>query len=407
MSPASREPLSPPSTLGSNRDVIRQHNLSAVLRLLRKYGTMSRSALAQRTELNRSTISDLVTELEELGLITESDTSDRTGVGRPSRMVALSEDVVVFAVNPETDATTVGLVSLSGNVVRKERVNLETVPEPGEAVKITAEVIATIRRELPRDVRIAGIGVAVPGQVRVGDGVVRLAPHLNWVEVPFASMLNQATGLPVAIDNDASLGSIAELDLGAGRGFSEIVYMFGGAGGIGGGVVLGGNLLRGSAGYAGELGHVRISDMPRDDYSGLQGTLEALVKREELLAALELSSADDAELTERLRGPMSSRVKKVLEFQLDALAVAIGNFVNIFNPEIVLVSGYLAVLFGYDPDRVLNRFRWGTLNAPQDRLLVRPAELGPNLLMIGAAGLAFAELVEKPASTQLFPAGLK
>jgi len=144
--------------------------------------------------------------------------------------------------------------------------------------------------------------------------------------------------------------------------------------------------------------------MPRDDYSGLQGTLEALVKREELLAALELSSADDAELTERLRAPVSSRVKKVLEFQLDALAVAVGNFVNIFNPEIVLVSGYLAVLFGYDPDRLLKRFRWSTLNAPQDRLLVRPAELGPNLLMIGAAGLAFAELIEKPASTQLAPA---
>jgi predicted transcriptional regulator len=72
-----------------------------VLRLLRKFGTMSRSALAQRTGLNRSTISDLVTELEDLGLITESDTSDRTGVGRPSRMVALAEDVVVFAVNPE------------------------------------------------------------------------------------------------------------------------------------------------------------------------------------------------------------------------------------------------------------------------------------------------------------------
>jgi DNA-binding transcriptional ArsR family regulator len=187
LSPVSREPLAPPSTLGSNRDVIRQHNLSAVLRLLRKYGTMSRSALAQRTELNRSTISDLVTELEELGLITESDTSDRTGVGRPSRMVALSEDVTVFAVNPETDAITVGLVTLSGTVLRKERVTLTSAPEPSEAIKIAGRVMADIRRDLPRTVRIAGIGVAVPGQVRVDDGVVRLAPHLNWVEVPFTN----------------------------------------------------------------------------------------------------------------------------------------------------------------------------------------------------------------------------
>ncbi len=404
MNPATRSALTQATTVGSNRDVIRQHNLSAVLRLLRKFGTMSRSALVERTGLNRSTISDLVTELEDLGLIHESDTSDRTGVGRPSRMVALTDDVVTFAVNPETDATTVGIVTLSGKVIAKRRVTTVTMPVPMDAVATASRVITEMRAELPKTTRVAGIGVAVPGQVRVGDGVVRLAPHLNWIEAPFASMLHQETGLPVYIDNDASLGSVAELEHGAGRGFNEIVYMFAGAGGIGGGIIHGGALLRGSAGYAGELGHMRISDAPREDYSGLQGTLEALVKRDELLAALELTSADDGELEERLKAPVSNRVKKVLEFQLDALAVAIGNVVNIFNPEIVLVSGYLAVIFRYDPDRVLSRFRWGTLNAPQDRLVVRPAELGPNLLMIGASGMAFADLVEKPASTQLFTA---
>ena len=385
MTPATSAPKPQPSVLGSNRDLVRQHNLSAVLRLLRKHGTMSRSSLAQRTELNRSTISDLVTELEELGLIHESEASDRTGVGRPSLMVSLTDDVVVFAVNPETDATTVGLITLSGNVLRKERIATSTSPDPIDAVRDAGEMIARMRKDLPAHVRIAGVGVAVPGQVRVGDGVIRLAPHLNWVEVPFTTMLNQVTGLPVVIDNDASLGSIAERDYGAGRGFSEIIYMFGGAGGIGGG----------------------ISDVPGDDYSGLQGTLEALVKRDELLDALGIAAADDDELATRLTGSLSGKVKKLLEAQLDALAIAIGNFVNIFNPEIVVLSGYLAVLFGYDSDRLLSRFRWSTLNAPQDRLVVRTGELGPNLLMIGAAGLAFAPLVAQPASTQLFSAHAK
>jgi predicted NBD/HSP70 family sugar kinase len=407
VTPATSAPKPQPSVMGSNRDLVRQHNLSAVLRLLRKHGTMSRSSLAQRTELNRSTISDLVTELEELGLIHETEASDRTGVGRPSLMVSLTDDVVVFAVNPETDATTVGLITLSGNVLRKERIATASSPEPRDAVRDAGEMIALLRKDLPAHVRVAGVGVAVPGQVRVGDGVIRLAPHLNWVEVPFSSMLNQATGLPVVIDNDASLGSIAERDYGAGRGFSEIIYMFGGTGGIGGGIIHAGSLLRGSAGYAGELGHVRISDVPRDDYSGLQGTLEALVKRDELLGALGIATAGDDELASRLVAPLSGRVKKLLEGQIDALAIAIGNFVNIFNPEIVVLSGYLAVLFGYDSDRLLSRFRWSTLNAPQDRLIVRTGELGPNQLMIGAAGLAFAPLVAQPASTQLFPAQTK
>ncbi|AWR22125.1 N-acetylglucosamine repressor [Aurantimicrobium photophilum] len=365
---------------------------------------MSRSALTQRTGLNRSTISDLVTELQELGLIIESEANTTQGVGRPSLMVSFSDEVVVFAVNPETDATTVGVVTLSGKVIDKVRHTHSAVPTPTESVETATRLIAELRAKMPTTFRIAGIGVAIPGQIRVEDGVVRLAPHLNWVEVPFARMLHQQTGLPVFIDNDASLGSIAERDLGAGRGFSEIVYLFGGAGGIGGGVIHGGILLRGAAGYAGELGHVRISDSPREDYSGLQGTLESLVQRDDLLAALKIDSADDAQLEEVLSKPVSTKVQKLLESQIDALAIAVGNYVNIFNPEIVLIAGYLAVLHSYDRDRLLSRFRWSTLTAPQDRLLVKTAELGPNLLMIGAAGLPIAPLLAEPAITQLFPA---
>lgn len=404
MTPPTVKPHSGASTLGSNREQVRQHNLSAILRLLRQFGTMSRSSLTQRTGLNRSTISDLVTELQELGLIVECEASATQGVGRPSLMVSFSDEVVVFAVNPETDATTVGVVTLSGKVITKVRHPHTTVPSASVSVETTTKLIAELRSQLPTQFRIAGIGVAIPGQIRVEDGVVRLAPHLNWVEVPFARMLHQQTGLPVFIDNDASLGSIAERDLGAGRGFSEIVYLFGGAGGIGGGVIHGGLLLRGAAGYAGELGHVRISDSPREDYSGLQGTLESLVQRDDLLAALKISSADDAELEEVLSKPVAAKVQKLLESQIDALAIAIGNYVNIFNPEIVLLAGYLGVLYSYDRDRLLSRFRWSTLTAPQDRLLVKPAELGPNLLMIGAAGLPIAPLLAEPAITQLFPA---
>uniref|UniRef100_UPI00260627FB ROK family protein n=1 Tax=uncultured Aurantimicrobium sp. TaxID=1705357 RepID=UPI00260627FB len=278
-------------------------------------------------------------ELQELGLIVESEASATQGVGRPSLMVSFSDEVVVFAVNPETDATTVGVVTLSGKVITKVRHPHSTVPSASVSVETTTKLIAELRTQLPVEFRIAGIGVAIPGQIRVEDGVVRLAPHLNWVEVPFARMLHQQTGLPVFIDNDASLGSIAERDLGAGRGFSEIVYLFGGAGGIGGGVIHGGMLLRGAAGYAGELGHVRISDSPREDYSGLQGTLESLVQRDDLLAALKIETADDAELEEVHSTPVGAKVQKLLESQIDALAIAIGNSVNCFNPEIVLLAG--------------------------------------------------------------------
>jgi predicted NBD/HSP70 family sugar kinase len=292
---------------------------------------MPRSALTQLTELNRSTISDLVTELEELGLVTESEAVSSQGIGRPSLMVSPADDVVAFAISPDIDSITVGVVSFAGNVIAKVRQPTAVQPAAATVVEIASKVIDKLRSELPAKTRIAGIGVAIPGQVRSGDGVVRLAPHLNWVEVPFARMLQQTTGLPVFIDNDAGLGSVAERDFGAGKGFREIVYLFGSAGGIGGGVIHDGIPLRGSAGYAGELGHVRISDSSVEDYSGLSGTLESLIRREALVQALGLGNVDDDELREALSKDTSAKVRKVAEAQLDALAIAVGNFVNIFN----------------------------------------------------------------------------
>lgn len=403
MSPSGMHPPGSTPTLGGNREDIRRHNLSIVLRLLNQSGSMTRSALTQLTGLNRSTISDLVTELEELGLVTESESSTSQGIGRPSILVSPTEEVVAFSVSPDIDSVTVGVVTFSGKVLSKVRQPTDIQPAASIIVETATTLIDRLRSELPARTRIAGIGVAIPGQVRSGDGVVRLAPHLDWVEVPFARMLQQTTGLPVYIDNDAGLGSIAERDFGAGKGFREIVYLFGSAGGIGGGVVHDGMPLRGSAGYAGELGHVRISDSPVEDYSGLSGTLESLIRRETLVSALGLGNVDNDELRAALKKNSSSKVRKVVEAQLDALAIGVGNFVNIFNPEIILLAGYLSVLFEHDPDRLLNRFRWSALPAPQDRLVVRSASLGANLLMIGAAQLPFGELIDRPAAHELFP----
>jgi predicted NBD/HSP70 family sugar kinase len=326
------------------------------------------------------------------------------GVGRPSLMVSPADDVVAFSVNPDVDAITVGVVTFSGKVIHKIRQVTQVQPAATTAADVANDLITKLRAQLPAGTRIAGVGVAIPGQVRSADGVVRLAPHLNWVEVPFARMLNQLSGLPVFIDNDASLGSIAERDFGAGRGFKEIVYLFGSSGGIGGGVIHDGQPMRGAAGYAGELGHIRISDSLAEDYSGLSGTLESLVSRETLLAALKLNGVDDDELRAALAKDPPPKVRKVAEAQIDSLAIAIGNFVNIFNPEIILLAGYLSVLYAFDTDRLLSRFRWSSLTASQDRLIIRPAELGANLLMVGAAQMPFDRVVEEPATMTFLPA---
>jgi predicted NBD/HSP70 family sugar kinase len=389
--------------VGRTRDDVRQFNLSIVLRMLHFSGSVSRSQLTSVSGLNRSTISDLVSELEELGLVTESEGVAKSSGGRPSHVVSPSDSVVAFAVNPDIDATTVGVVTLGGRVLFKRRILTRLQPTADQAIEIAAKAIEEMKAELKPGTLIAGVGVAIPGQVRLADGVVRLAPHLKWVEAPFGSKLAQLTGLPVSLDNDASLGCMAEFNFGSARGFNDVVYVFAGSGGIGGGAIVNGRQLRGASGYAGELGHVRIADSRVSDYSGLAGTVESLVRRDDLLEVFMLDSATDDELAAEiatLKANQSTKTKaaqRLVEQQIDALAMGIASFVNIFNPQVVVLAGFIGALFDFDSDRLLKGVKANALDAASETVLLRSAQLGADLLMVGAAELPFTKLLARPS----------
>lgn len=391
------------SDRGRNREDLREHNLSTIVSLLHRFGTLSRAQLTSSTGLNRTTISNLVSELKDLGLVYESQSAGPTGVGRPSVMVSLSADVVAFAVNTALDATTVGVVNLLGQVIMKARRPNPANLTPTMAVQIANDLIIHMRAKLAPGTRIIGVGVAIPGQVRVAEGLVRFAPAFKWINAPFGPMLNKLSNLPVFIDNDASLGCLAERTLGSARKFSNIVYLFGGTNGVGGGVVIDGQQLRGASGYASELGHIRISDSNKEDYSGLVGTLESAVRRDRLLKVLALKTANEDELETAILATDSPEAMAEFHAQIDSLAIGVANLVNIFNPQVVILSGFLASLFKFDQNRLLEEFRQHTLMASQEEVIVTPGKLNANLLMIGAAELPIHQLLENPSSVSQMP----
>ena len=274
---------------------------------------------------------------------------------------------------------------------------------PTMAVQIANDLIIHMRAKLSPGTRIIGVGVAIPGQVRVAEGIVRFAPAFKWINAPFGPMLNKLSGLPVFIDNDASLGCLAERTMGSARKFTNIVYLFGGTNGVGGGVVIDGQQLRGASGYASELGHIRISDSDREDYSGLVGTLEAAVRRDRLLKVLGLKTANEDELETAILATDSLEAIAEFQGQINSLAIGVANLVNIFNPQVVILSGFLASLFKFDHDRLLEEFRQHTLVASQEEVVVTPGKLNANLLMIGAAELPIHQVMENPSAISQMP----
>ncbi|QNE45798.1 ROK family protein [Glaciihabitans sp. INWT7] len=388
-------------TRGNSNDHVRRHNLSTILGLVHRTRGLSRSQLTQAMGLNRSTIAALVSELVEHDLVREESAESTNQVGRPSPMVRPSSTPVGIAVNPEIDAITVGVVGLGGRVLRTERHQLTSPPTASDAVRVTAQILDGLRPELTLEHRIAGVGVAVPGLVRETDGLVRLAPHLGWRGEPFAEMLQQVTGLPVWAANDAHLGALAESSFGSGRAVSDLIYVNGGASGIGGGIITGGVPLLGTAGYAGELGHTMVNPTGIACHCGAFGCLETEVRRDRLLEVTGLSSQSVGRLAAALASSTDPRVAAEVTRQLDMLIVALRNVVNLLNPKLIVLGGFLAALQSAQPARLRDFGRNSALAASFDCVQIIPSELADDLLMIGAGELAFESLLADPAGFPL------
>lgn len=386
------------SERGNSNDTVRRHNLSVVLGLVHRERSLSRAQLTRQTGLNRSTVAALVAELVERELVVETEPDATNSRGRPSPIVRPNPRVVAISINPEIDAISIGVVSLGGTVIKKIRYVTEHSPSVGEAVNISAAVIEAMRSELDSRYRTVGIGVAVPGQVRASDGLVRMAPHLGWQDEPFARLLEDATGFDVLADNDAHLGAMAESTFGAGRGLSDVIYVNGGASGIGGGIIAGGAPLGGVDGYAGEIGHTLVNSDGIACQCGAMGCLETEVRRENLLSVLQLDNADPDELESALLASSSPSVLAEVHRQLDFLAIALRNSINMLNPQLVIVGGFLASIYAVAPQYLEAQLAQQPLLASRDGVRITRAELGSDLLIIGAGELAFEAILVDPGA---------
>ena len=311
----------------------------------------------------------------------------------------------MIAVNPEVDAITAGIVGMGARVEHSVRREVNGALQPDDAAAIIVELVAELRAQDASAHRLLGAGLAVPGLVRASDGLVRWAPHLGWREVPFTRIVADAIGMPTFADNDATAGAHAERLFGAGRGVDELIYLNGGASGIGGGVVVRGLPLSGAHGYAGEFGQNRPGLRDSGDRATTNGTLEDEVSRARLLAAVGLDSADEPTLRSALNSSADPRVGLEIDRQQRILAVALANAINVFNPELVVLGGFLATLLEWGSPALESLIEASTVPAAWEGVQVRPAALGENRLLIGAAELALAPLLHDPRARRYVVGG--
>ena len=254
----------------------------------------------------------------------------------------------------------------------------------------------------PQGTVCVGVGTAVRGMVRRPDGLVRAAPHLDWEDEEFGEDLTRRLdlGLPVAVGNEASLGALAEHLRGAGTGCQDLVYLHGDIG-IGGGIISGGQLVGGDSGFGGEVGHLVVNPRGgRPCGCGARGCLEAEAGERALLeAARRDPSATGREAVRAVveaadRGDISARA--ALHDVGDWLGIGVASLVNVLNPRTVIFGGTLREVFLGSAAQIRSQINRHALAPSRESLKLRVGELGDNAVLIGAAELAFSEILAGP-----------
>ncbi|WP_225310336.1 ROK family transcriptional regulator [Microbacterium testaceum] len=375
---------------------MRRANLSLVLRTVHREGPRSRAALTEATGLNRSTIADLVGELQRAGLVIERASDAQGRVGRPSPIVGPDPRVVAIAVNPEVDALDIGAVALDGTIVARERLDQRELLTPECTAELVGIHLDRWREGVLSGARLVGVGAAVPGPVRASDGLVREAPHLGWKDAPLADLMTDATGLATHVANDAALGAVAEHLFGAARGAHDVVYLNGGASGIGGAVIVGGMPLGGAGGYAGEFGQNRPGIVDPSDRRAVDGVLEDEVSRALLVDVVRQDARDDTALAAALSHSTDTAVRAETDRQRRILATALANAANVMNPAVIVLGGFLAALAELDLAGLDRAVRAQTIPACAEGLRLAVAELGEDRLLVGAAEAVFEAALFPP-----------
>ena len=387
----------------ADQTTVRRANLGVVLRHVASSGSRSRAQIAAETGLTRGTVSSLVSELIARDLLYETgETTVPRGIGRPGAALELSDVVVGVGLEVNVDYLAVSVEDLTGTSATSAGRTATT------ATRLRASCSTASARRCgtlstpprPTGSAPAGVTVAVAGLVEEASGTVVLAPNMGWADLPVAAELESRLGLPVVVENEANLAALAEHWTGAAVGIDDFVCVFGEVG-VGGGIVLGGRLFRGTHGFGGEFGHISVDPEGRACACGSRGCVETLVGQESIARAAGISpvAGRPRSLTDELVRRAQDGAPAVLTALDDAgrwLGIALASAFNLLDLRAVVLGGCFGPLAPWLADGVRQTLEERSLAARSGTFTVVPSAFGDGAAVRGAAALSLRRVLDAP-----------
>jgi len=341
--------------------LVRQINLSLIMHTLWAESPISRARLSQKTKLNKTTVSDLVKELNEHGFVREIGTQS-SGAGRPGTLLTLNPSVgYIVSCEIAVDYLEVLVTDFAPNVIWQIK---EPTAIGASQSEVLDRMLSLLREAVEKGKaasnKLLGIAVGVPGMVDQTSGTILFAPNLKWRNVPLLTLLEQESfGAPIFVDNEANMAALGEHFFGAGQEYSEILYLSGNIG-LGGGFLSDGHLRRGANGVAAEYGHMTMDPNGELCNCGNYGCWETMVSQVGLFKKITdaIQNGERSLITEKVQGQWEHlSVELVVEAAQGgdqvairaleeighSLGIGIASLLNALNPEVVVLGGILSI----------------------------------------------------------------
>lgn len=330
----------------------KQRNRDLVLKMIFEHDAISRAEVARVTKLTRATVSDMVANLIEEGLVEEVGYGESIGGKAPILLSLVANSRYLIGLNLAQDKFIGSVVNLRGEI--KETVEFRVNDSDGEqALQLVYRILDQLTRNEWRP--LVGIGVGTPGLVNTQEGIVINAVNLDWQDLPLAHLLESRYDLPVTVLNDSQATAIGEFVYGGNHQFESNLIVVTVKHGIGAGILINGRLFQGDGGGAGEIGHVVVQENGALCRCGKQGCLEAIASaRAVVQRAIALAPEySNSALAKNLQNISLDAIKsawqandalarRVMSDAAHYLGISMASLVGALNIQKIVLSGDMA-----------------------------------------------------------------
>lgn len=376
--------------LTADLSLMRELNQALILSLVRQEGQISRAEIAKRTNLSRSTVSNIINELIEADRIHEIQKGESRGGRRPILLELNYRSHCCVGIELSTTFLNLVITDLKAEILYQHDEPFDITAGPDAAVQQVAHVVGSALAETQiESAKVIGVGIGIPGPITQTTGQTIAPPIMpGWNGVGLRDRFSDMLPFPVYVDNDANLAALAEYRWGIAQHVRNMAYIYLGTTGIGAGLVLNGSIYRGEIGSAGEIGHSTIDEDGPLCSCGSYGCLEAMAGLPQILRnAAKVSKEQSRSLDQLVAAARTSEPLRELFVEAGMhLGVAVASLLNLYNPGLVVLGGPLAMAEDLLLETVRTTARKRALPITLEHCDIVAGKLKTHAVALGAAG---------------------